>query len=104
MLNFKEVIFIKRKIKKKEGNFETHKILKALGDKNRFKIFKTLILCKKLCVSDISKILDSSLSLISNHLKILELSGIVAKKRIGKEMCYFINKENKFIKKLAKII
>lgn len=61
---------------------------RILGDWNRYRMMKTLLEAKELCVSDISKIVGISMSATSQHLRILEMSGLVEGERMGQTICY----------------
>jgi len=63
-------------------------VFNVLGDKNRFRILKILIQHGELCVSDLAAVLDVSISSASQHLRILEMSGLVIGERMGQMMCY----------------
>jgi len=63
-------------------------VFKLLGDKSRYRIIKLLTNEGELCVSDLSAILDSSMSAVSQHLRILEMSGLIKCERMGQMMCY----------------
>lgn len=64
-------------------------ILKALADENRLLIIREL-LKSDASVSDLSNTLGIKIYNISRHLKILENSGLVEKKKKGKERIYCI--------------
>ena len=68
---------------------ENAKILKALGHPVRLLIIKTLM--HSHCnVTNLEKISHLSQSGVSQHLRILRLSGIIEPERVGKEICYHI--------------
>lgn len=95
-----------RNIRKKieRGDTVIPRILSALGDVNRFKIFKVFSSYRDICVSDLAHILDISVSAASQHLKILELAGIIKKKKIKKMVCYEIRDDNPVVKHILKIV
>lgn len=64
-------------------------ILKALADENRLRIIHEL-LREQSTVQDLSTILDSRIYNVSKHLKILEASGLVKKKKDGIHRIYKI--------------
>ena len=65
------------------------KIMKALSHPARIKIIQ--ILLKNQCnVTHLEKSIGISQSGVSQHLRVLRLSGILEPKRIGKEICYEI--------------
>ena len=61
---------------------EIEKILKALGEPMRFKIFKCL-LERKHCVRSLSKKLGISESAISQHMKVMKEAGLVYGEKYG---------------------
>ncbi len=79
-------------------------LFNVLGDKNRFRILKMLIQNGELCVSDIAAILDVSISSVSQHLRILEMSGLVMGERMGQMICYKPLIENPKIKAIINLI
>ncbi len=80
---------------------DTVKKLKAIADKNRFKIVK-ILLKNSYCVRGLSNILDISESAVSQHLKILREADIVVGEKEGYFVHYRVKKEN--IKSIAEAI
>ena len=78
--------------------------LQLLGDKTRFKIFKLLAQDKELCVSEIAKQLNISVSAVSQHFRQFEMLGIVGKERMGQKICYCLNEQDNFVDQLKKLI
>lgn len=80
------------------SNVESHlnwtTILKALADENRLQILHTL-LNKEASVQDLSAILGIKTYNISKHLKILETSGLVRKRKEGVHRIYHITENLK---------
>jgi DNA-binding transcriptional ArsR family regulator len=93
---------IKTSIKNKKSIFPL--IFNVLGDKNRFQIFYLLAKYKNLCVSDLAYVLDISIPAVSQHLKILELAGLILPQKQNKMICYQINLNKKIIKDILKLI
>lgn len=79
-------------------------VFNVLGDKNRFRILKMLIQHGELCVSDLAAILDVSISSVSQHLRILEMSGLVMGERMGQMMCYKPLIENPKVKAIINLM
>ncbi len=77
---------------------------KLLGDKSRYRIIKVLTEEGELCVSDLSAILDASMSAVSQHLRVLEMSGLVTCERMGQMMCYKPNFDHPKIKAVLKLM
>lgn len=94
------------KIKKNlnEANSSLTSIFAILGDKNRFLIMKLLIEQGEMCVSDIASVLDVSVSAVSQHLRILEMSKMVECERMGQMMCYKPKIDDPIIKKIINLI
>ena len=71
---------------------ECAKILKALGDESRLKIFRLLLQGER-NVSDIVRLLDMVQPQASHHLSILRSSGLVGTRREGNKIINFIHPE-----------
>lgn len=76
----------------------------ALGDPTRFAIFSALLQKDEPCVSDLAKIVDVSVPAVSQHLRILELTGLVRKERMGRMVCYQPQTSDPIVRKVIKII
>jgi DNA-binding transcriptional ArsR family regulator len=77
---------------------------KILGDSTRFKIFWLLIKCGPFCPTDLSKIFEISLSVISHHCRLLELAGLVRRVKMGKMVCYELCNDNPLVQTIAQLI
>lgn len=77
---------------------------KALSDLNRYRIFRILVQQPKLTVSDIALILDISLPLASQHIKILTQANLLQKERNGKQIYSKLEHDNPFVKGIVKTI
>ena len=66
------------------------------GDKTRLKICYLLCHYPKLSVSEIAETIDSPISTISRSLKKLRTAGVVSKRRVAKEVFYFLE-DNSFV-------
>jgi DNA-binding transcriptional ArsR family regulator len=81
-----------------ESNVKSHLdwtiILKALADENRLEIIHEL-LKKEMSVQDLSNLLKKKTYNISKHLKILETSGLVRKRKEGVHRIYHITENLK---------
>lgn len=78
--------------------------MQLLGDKTRFKIFKLLISNDELCVTEIAKRLNITVSAVSQHFRNFELLGLVDKKRLGQKICYRLKNNNDLVSKLIKLV
>jgi len=87
----------------KETERKIMQMFNALGDASRFNIFKILLNKKDICVSEIADSLGITVSAVSQHLKILELSGLVTKHRNGQMICYEIMRTDSFVKCVIKL-
>ncbi len=73
---------------------DTANIFKALGDPNRLKIIKLLLMTgNNICVGMIAHKLNISQPAISQHLKILKNAGLVEAKRMGFHIHYNVKKD-----------
>ena len=70
-------------------DFRVAQLFKVLSDPNRCKIFRLVLKSKgELCVSDFAQILKISPAAASQHLKLLELTGVLIKERKGQRVCF----------------
>ncbi len=68
---------------------ETIELFKALGDSTRYGIISLLSSSENnLCVNALSKKLNVSQPVVSQHLKILKNAGLVSATRMGNHMHY----------------
>ena len=65
------------------------KVMKALSDPNRVKIMK-MLQHKVMCVCELHTALDITQPSVSKHLKILENAGLVAHRKDGLWVNYYI--------------
>lgn len=76
----------------------------ALADTGRFRIFKLLLTRDDLCVTDVARVLGISVPAASQQLRIMELSGLVKKERMGQMICYCVREDDPLVKSIIKII
>lgn len=69
---------------------EKSKLFKALSDPNRLRILK-MLQARKLCVCEITEILDLATSTVSEHLGILKRAGFILEEKDGKWVNYMLN-------------
>jgi DNA-binding transcriptional ArsR family regulator len=79
-------------------------VFNALSDQNRCNIFRLFLKKNKLCVSDVSNILGISMSLASQHLKVLEVTGLVVRKKEGRTVYYLPNTQDKLVSSIVKSV
>jgi len=66
------------------------KIFKILSDENRLKIILSLTYEGELCVCDLATIINASVATTSHHLQMLKKIEVVATRREGKLVYYYI--------------
>ncbi len=95
-----------KKIQKDFANDEDtlQLIFSVLGDSTRFRIIKLLSAHHELCVTDLANILQISVSAVSQHLRILELSSLVDKERMGQMICYMLKRGNPTVESVLKLL
>ena len=78
------------------------RMFNALGDQTRFRIFYALCPGNDICVTELARILNVSVPAASQQLKLLEMVGLIVRRRDGQKICYEINrKEQKVIDIIA---
>jgi len=77
---------------------------KVLSDVNRYRIFRVLAQQPKLSVTGIAQILNISLPLASQHIRILERAHIIKKERGGKKVFPKLEHNNPFVQAVMKMI
>jgi ArsR family transcriptional regulator len=100
MLTNKEIL----KFRKAFNGTDQRIIFKILGDTNRYRIFEMLGKGKIITVSDIAKVLDISIPLASQHLKLLEQAGMLEKEKRGQKVYYKIRTNNLMAQSISKDI
>jgi len=88
MLTESQIKTTQKKVEPSQEELALCEVFRILGDWNRYRMMKTLLGAKELCVSDLSKIIGISMSATSQHLRILEMSGLVEGERMGQTICY----------------
>jgi len=79
-------------------------IFKALSDPKRCRIYRLLLKKSELRTSDIARIMKISLPSVSQHLKILEITGLLNKEKKGRTILFKINKEDQIVSALIKAV
>ncbi len=92
------------KIRKSFNGADQRIVFKALADTNRYRIFQMLHMLPQLAVSEMAKILEISIPLTSQHLKVLENAKILQKERDGQKIYYRLMDSNKIVQSITKII
>lgn len=78
--------------------------MQALGDENRYKIFKILLTTDELCVSEIADRLSISVPAVSQHFRTFELIGLVEKERKGQKICYSCRDDDAVVREIVKLM
>ena len=102
MLEPSQISKIKESLKTQ--NISLVDVFSLLGDKNRFLIIKLLIEQREMCVTDLANVLDISVSAVSQHLRILEMSRIVEGEKMGQMMCYKPKIDDPIVKKIIHLM
>lgn len=76
----------------------------ALGDQTRFNIVRVLARGQDICVSEVAEEIGISTPGVSQQLKVLEVSGLVNKKRMGQKICYRLRRGDPTARKLIALI
>ncbi|KKW48172.1 MAG: Transcriptional regulator, ArsR family [Parcubacteria group bacterium GW2011_GWA1_59_11] len=74
----------------------------ALSDARRYRIFRLLLEHRDLCVTEIAKIFGISVPAASQQLKILEMTGLIRRERMGQSICYEIKIADPMIRSLIR--
>jgi len=90
--------------KKGEIDARWTSIFEVLSDKTRLCMFKKLINEDGLCTTELSRAFGTSLPIASYHLKLLEMKGLVGKKRSGQMICYHVRNDDPFVRKVVKLL
>ena len=77
---------------------------KVLSDLNRYRIFRLLAQKPQLSISNIAVILDISLPLASQHIKILTHANLLQKEKEGKKVFPKLEQDNPFVQVIIKTI
>lgn len=104
MLTKEQIKHVQKRIEPSQDELALCESFRVLGDWNRYRMMKTLLTAKELCVSDLSEIVGISMSATSQHLRILELSGLVESERMGQMICYKPLVSHPRVKALIKLI
>lgn len=102
MLEPSQILKIQEELKKQ--SLSVVDVFRLLGDKNRFLIIRLLVEQGEMCVSDLANVLDISVSAVSQHLRILEMSKMVEGERMGQMMCYKPKIDDPNIRKIINLM
>lgn len=76
----------------------------ALGEPNRCLIFRALLKSQEVSVGQLASAVGISISLASQHLKVLLQAGLVDKKKAGKRVYYQVNSQDSLVRALGKAV
>jgi len=79
-------------------------LFKVLSEPNRCKMFRAIAKHERLAVSDAAHILEISLPLASQHLKVLLQGDLVIKDKEAQTVYYSLNKTNPIVQSILKAI
>lgn len=85
-------------------NIKLTLIFKTLSEANRCKIFWMLATEDRISVSSAAKVLNISLPLASQHLKILLQNGLLKNEKLGQKVYYHLNRANPVVDPLIKVV
>lgn len=102
MLQPAELTKLKRLLTKQDDRLPI--VFAALSDAHRCAMFRSIIQHKELCVSDIAHALGISMSLASQHLKILEITKLVFRERKGRSVYFHPNTQDHLVSSIIKAI
>lgn len=80
------------------------KTFAALGDGTRMKIVRELLKGNDVCVGQLAEKLGVSTSAISQACRILELTGLIRRDRMGQKICYRLNRNEEFVSQLTNLV
>lgn len=105
MLNPKELEKLNKLVDIKK-NERLAIIFNALSDPNRCKIFRILVSQGKegLCVTDVAKLLKISPPAASQHLKILIITGLLVRQKMGQKVNYYASEDDPLVKLIIRSV
>ncbi|MDE2212992.1 MAG: winged helix-turn-helix transcriptional regulator [Patescibacteria group bacterium] len=102
MLNPKEIQKLQSLLKREDHRLPI--VFSALGDPRRCKIFRSFLKRDRLCVSDVSRTFGISMSLASQHLKILEVTKLVIREKEGRTVYFRPNVQDELVRTVIKAV
>ena len=102
MLNAHEIGRLRRFLAREDERLPI--IFNALGDPTRCAIFRSFLTKKRLCVSDIARTCKLSMSLASQHLKILEITKLLIREKEGRTVYYRANADDALVRAIIKAV
>jgi DNA-binding transcriptional ArsR family regulator len=102
MLNASEIQKLQKLLTREDERLPI--VFSALSDPKRCLIFRSFLTKDRLCVSDISRTLGISMSLASQHLKILEITKLLIREREGRVVYYKPNVADELVRTIIKAV
>ncbi|HET9641289.1 MAG TPA: metalloregulator ArsR/SmtB family transcription factor [Candidatus Paceibacterota bacterium] len=102
MLKPNEIATLQKLLKRKDDRLPI--VFSALGDPRRCTIFRSFLRNERLCVSDVARLVDMSMSLASQHLKVLEVTGLVVREKEGRTVYYRANTDDELVRAITKAV
>ena len=105
MLTEKQILDVRNKIDKIDSRIsKASQLYDLCADPTRLKLMYLFSVNKELCPTDISNVLELSMSAVSHQVRVLEDAGFLGKVKMGKMICYSLSKDGKkFFKSWIKI-
>jgi len=102
MLNTHEIHKLRALLKHEDERLPI--IFAALGEPRRCNIFRSFLTRDRLCVSDVARAFSMSMSLASQHLKVLEITNLVVREKEGRTVYYRPNVEDELVRTIIKAV
>lgn len=102
MLEAREISKLRTLLSKEDDRLPI--VFAALGDARRCKIFRSFLKRERLCVSDVSRTFRISMSLASQHLKVLEITKLVVREKEGRTVYYRPNTDDELVRSIIKAV
>lgn len=102
MLNAKEIQKLQKLLHRNDNRLPI--VFNALSDPKRCRVFRSFLSHERLCVSDIAHTLNISMSLASQQLKILEITGLLIREREGRTVYFRPNTQDELVQSIIKAV
>lgn len=102
MLKPHEIRVFRKEIAREDARLPI--VFAALGEPRRCLIFRSLLAHKRLCVSDVARAFNISMSLASQHLKILEVTKLVVREKEGRASYFKANTADDIVRAIIKAV
>lgn len=102
MLNTQEKLRLKKHVSL--DNQRVTEVFDALSDPNRCQLFRLVAKRRDLNVGEAASVLDVSVPLASQHLKILESHRLLSRQKRGREVFYSANTADPLVRAIIQVI